>query len=98
MAEVKNLNDSSGKKCKCGTWLKYWGNNSKGKIVPTFCIADGCFGTDLVGGHVKKVGATDNNQYIIPICTLHNNQDSDVEYSVLNEYFVSANKSETCDK
>lgn len=98
MVKVKNLGGTGPKDCKCGSWKKHWKNNSKGKSWPAYCVAIGCWETELVGGHVKKVGSTDNDHYIIPICSKHNGLGTDKEYDVTDDHFVSANKSETCDK
>jgi hypothetical protein len=96
MTLVKNLKGTSDKTCKCSSWLQHWKNNSGGTKLPTYCIESTCRETTLLGGHVIKVNSTDKNHYIIPICAKHNSTDS--EYSVADGYFVSANKSETCDK
>jgi hypothetical protein len=98
MTKVKNLGGTGPKDCKCGTWKKHWQNNSKGKAWPSQCIAIGCSETASVGGHVKKTDSYDNDHYIIPIGYSHNALGTDKEYAVSDGYFVSANKSETCDK
>lgn len=96
MVKVKNLKGTGPMDCKCGTWKKHWINNSKGKAWPSQCIAIGCTEAATEGGHVIKVDSSDKNHYIIPIGYSHNGVDK--EYYVAENYFVSANKSETCDK
>jgi hypothetical protein len=70
MVKVKNLNGTSDKQPKgYDTWLEFW----EGKTGKT---ADHCGATDcnvkgrsnLVGAHVKKVGAGDDSHYITPLC------------------------------
>jgi len=96
MTLVKNLKGTSGKTCKCGSWLDHWKKNSNGIAIPSYCVASGCYKSVEVGGHVKKVGIGDDNSYIIPICQSHNMTDANFE--VTDTYFVSAAKSKTCDQ
>jgi len=64
---VKNLNrDPNNSKC-CGTWIAHW-KKYKG---PHYSLCRGCGkrSSDLVGGHVIKVGnGTDDQWYIVPLC------------------------------
>lgn len=66
-----------------GSWLEYWEEQS-GRNA-TRCLAYdedptrekdtvyNCGKTEnLVGGHVKKKGSSDNRWYILPICSSHN--------------------------
>ena len=95
MTLVKSLKGTSVKSCKCKTWLKHWENNSCTSVLVSYREVT-CMKMDLVGEHVIKVNGTDNIHYIVPVCQSHNL--SDEEYNVIDDYFVSANKSETCDK
>lgn len=95
MATVKNLKGTADKSCKCKTWLKHWENNS-GKSLPSTCREVTCMNKDLVGAHVIKVNSSDKDHYIIPLCSSHNQTDG--EFNVMDGYFVSANKSKTCDQ
>jgi hypothetical protein len=95
MAKIKNLNGTSEKDCKCGSWYNHWKKHS-GQTTD-FCQAKDCTKTDLVGAHVKKVGGTDNASYIYPLCKTHNASTEEMEVSDTYE-FVSANTKETCEK
>lgn len=82
--KVKNIK-GTGKNARhiSGSWLEYWEEQS-GR-TSTRCLAyekdptrdNGkvyiCGKTqNLVGGHVKKIGSSDNRWYILPICSSHN--------------------------
>lgn len=93
MIKVKNLKGTSDRipTCKCKTWLEHWQVNY-GYSSNGYCECCNNFvGThNLVGGHVKKVGSYDMNQYIVPICYSCNNQE-DKEFYVDEDKLVSAN-------
>jgi hypothetical protein len=91
--KVKNINGTTGRKCKCGTWLQHWRNYS-GQTA-TICRALGCSRSDIVGAHVQKDVAYDSNWYIVPLCNLHNQSKVSIEL-VANTKLVSANISTTC--
>lgn len=95
MARVKNINGTSDTTCKCGSWLQHWENFS-GETT-TYCIAIDCLEKDLVGAHVQKANSLDDKWYIIPLCKKHNAHTGELNVSD-NYKFVSANKSETCEK
>jgi hypothetical protein len=95
MATVKNLHGTRGKSCKCSTWKRHWLICS-GASWPKYCINRDCRNPPTLGGHVKKVDIDDNDHYIIPICASCNKLED--QYEVSNIYFVSANKSETCEQ
>lgn len=95
MILVKNLNGTSDNNCKCESWLKHW-KNFMGKSLPATCREINCNETVLVGAHVKKVGGSDNSQYIVPLCQSHNK--STDSFNVVDGCLVSANKQLTCDK
>ena len=49
------------------SWLEYWENHVGHKA--THCGAIDCRSSyNLVGAHVKKVGANDDSHYITPLC------------------------------
>ena len=95
MTTVKNATDTSDKSCKCGTWLDHWKNFSD-KSLPLSCRELSCPENKLVGAHVRKVNSTDTAVYIIPLCQSHNQMES--SFNVMDGYFVSADKSKTCEK
>ena len=67
---VKNINGTLHKTCKCGSWLQHWKNFS-GRTAKV-CQAKSCIGTDLVGAHVQKDVDSDDTWYIVPLCHSHN--------------------------
>jgi len=95
MTKIKNINGTSDRICRCGSWLKHWENFSGKKA--TYCSAYGCMQkTDLNGAHVQKA-TSDMKWYIIPLCKEHNAATGELEVSD-STVFVSANRSETCEK
>lgn len=94
--KVKNLNNTAGKDCNCGSWIKHW-ENFYGKPAPGLCAVDGCHGRDIVGGHVQKVDSDDRRTYIAPICRNCNNQRGAI-LDVLVGFapLAPANVSQTC--
>lgn len=94
MAKIKNINGTTNNKCTCGSWLKHWENFS-GQAVNS-CSVKNCKENDLVGAHVQKTNL-DMNWYIIPLCKTHNASTGELEVTD-TIIFVSANKSETCNK
>ena len=95
---VKNLNGTSGKDCKCGSWLKHWINfNSKATAtIPPICPAcqKEMKWTDVVGAHVQK--EDDNHWYIIPLCKECNKISAYKIFDVEDVGFAWANINETC--
>ena len=69
--KVKNVNGTSGRSCKCGSWLEHWNNFNSGQIANR-CRAKGCSNEAEVGAHVHK--QTDNREFIVPFCKGHNAQ------------------------
>jgi len=78
---VKNVNGSSKWSAPSGysSWLDYWEQNAHQKAY--YCGASGCYGTDLVGAHVKKAYGTDERCYITPLCKKCNQKDGAFEVS-----------------
>lgn len=96
MAIITNINGTSVKNCKCGTWLNHWKNFSRQK-APFQCPVFGCLNKELVGAHVQKGNSTDRKWYIVPLCQEHNQSNKDLFISDQVE-LVSADKRLTCDK
>jgi len=95
--KVKNINGTSTKTCKCGSWLDHWKNFS-GLSVPTYCPEIDCRQKPEVGAHVQKDSATDSKWYIVPLCKTHNAQTGKSLYISETIKLVSANASVTCGK
>lgn len=94
--KVRNVNNTSDTKCKCGSWLNHWANFSH--RTPQFCSAKNCNRRDLEGAHVQKELLSDNTWYIIPLCTEHNQQRGKIVEIFDDTIFVPANKQETCER
>jgi len=95
--KVRNINGTSDKTCKCGSWFDHWKKFS-GQSVPIYCPESKCVKKPEVGAHVQKDSITDSNWYIVPLCNVHNaetDKSLDISDSVK---LVSANVSETCGK
>ena len=88
--KVKNLNGTSDNKPPVGftSWKEYW-IAIKG-FWPSLCAAYGCYDAPDVGAHVKKVDSYDDDWYIVPLCSKHNNQRGEILY-VESEKMVKAN-------
>lgn len=93
---VKNINGTTGHKCKCGSWLKHWENFSV-KNLPSECSVSSCTQKPEDGAHVQKDDPNDRHWYIIPLCKTHNKQADELIINAFIQH-VSANISETCDK
>ncbi len=90
--EVRNLNGTSDKKCRCDSWLEHWEIFSKSTAKK--CSVIGCAQDAEVGAHVIKCNSTDKEHYIVPMCQGHNKS---TENSItVEKELVSANVSETC--
>jgi hypothetical protein len=95
MAKVKNINGTSDKNCKCGTWLNHWEKFSSQKV--NICSEKSCNNKDLVGAHVQKADVSDSSWYIIPLCNSHNKNNGIIE-TTSGVTLVSANRQQTCEK
>lgn len=93
--KVRNINGTSGLKCKCGSWMDHWTKFSHQTAL--YCSEVGCRNTDLVGAHVQKDSLFDKSWYIVPLCNLHNKATNEMNI-VDTRVLVSANKNDTCDK
>jgi hypothetical protein len=95
--KVNNINGTSGKTCKCGSWLNHWKNFS-GQSLPSYCPEVKCMQKTEVGAHAQKDSSTDTNWYIIPLCKTHNAETGKSLYIMDRMKLVSANVSQTCSK
>ncbi len=96
---MKNLNGTSDKDCKCGSWLDHWKVFTKVSSTPT-CHVAGCNSLAEVGAHVI-LPKLDNEalrklNYIAPMCKSHNGQPDTEFRSKPDSIFVSANRALTC--
>lgn len=91
--KVKNINGTSNKTCKCGSWIKHWRNFS-GQTANQ-CRASGCSETAPHGAHVQKNVSGNTNWYIVPLCRKHNHVAGLIEL-LTGTNLVSANVNLTC--
>ncbi len=59
------------------SWLEYWENYPPKKIPAEYCCpacGNHTQKCDLVGAHVEKVGSTDKQMYIVPLCRTCNSK------------------------
>ncbi len=97
--KVNNINGTSGRICRCGSWLKHWQNfTSHLQKSRTSCPVNDCPEKIAVGAHVQKDNAADSNWYIIPLCNKHNAETRKSLNIDDNITLVSANIAQTCDK
>lgn len=71
---VKNLNNTSGKCCACGSWTKHWYEYAGARGTPQRCGTKGCENEPQVGAHVKEVGTGHHRHYIAMLCRACNNR------------------------
>lgn len=93
MLKIKNINKTNDSPCKCGSWLKHWEKFSGEATTVCACVT--CAKTDLVGCHVQLVNNDDDVWYIVPLCNFHSRFEIELPVSAK---FVSAHKTETCEK
>jgi hypothetical protein len=94
MATVKNINGTSGLKCKCGSWLDHWKKFSGQKV--NYCVEVNCREKEVLGAHVQKSGIYyDDAWYIVPLCAKHNQATASLQISDAVK-LVPANKALTC--
>ncbi|MGD1336079.1 hypothetical protein ACP6H1_27175 [Vibrio harveyi] len=93
---VRNQGGTGERSCSCGTWLKHWEKFAESKANQ--CRVSGCTNKAIVGAHVRRpYAANPRVNYIIPMCSVHNGQNSDVDMTIqAHTTFVLANVSETC--
>lgn len=97
MIYVVNAVGTSDKKCPYGysSWLDFW--QKRTKKIAAYCRNCGKPTTNLVGGHVQKIGKYLNGTlyridelYIIPICPDCNNPENNKIFSVDETELVKA--------
>ncbi|TET21395.1 MAG: hypothetical protein E3J71_09875 [Candidatus Stahlbacteria bacterium] len=95
--KVTNINGTSQKTCKCGSWLDHWKNFSE-QTLPAYCPEVNCYNKPEVGAHVQKDSSTDKSWYIVPLCKTHNAKKGETItiIDIDSIKLVSANVSETC--
>ena len=93
--KVKNINGTSQRTCKCGSWLDHWKNYS-GRSLPTYCPEKTCTNKPEVGAHVQKDSSTDRSWYIVPLCRTHNAETGKSLELVDSIKLASANVAATC--
>ena len=93
--KVNNINGTSQRTCKCGSWLDHWKNYS-GQSLPTSCPEKSCTERPEVGAHVQKDSSTDRSWYIVPLCSKHNAQTGKSLELVDSIKLASANVAATC--
>lgn len=91
---VKNINGTSQRTCKCGSWLDHWKNYS-GQSLPRFCAEETCIDKPEVGAHVQKDSSTDRSWYIVPLCKKHNAKSESLDLVDFIK-LASANVAATC--
>lgn len=91
--QVTNINGTSDKICRCGSWLAHWGNFSREKL-PDLCPEVRCREKPEVGAHVQRAGS--NDWFILPLCKTHNAQKGETITVADWVQLVSANVSQTC--
>ncbi len=92
---VRNAKNTSGNRCNCcDSWIAHWANNSRTEALK--CSVAGCKETSgIIGGHVVKVGVTDIDQYIVPLCQSHNKVD-DKDLEIGSTVLITAHSSNYC--
>jgi len=91
---VNNVNGTSGRTCKCGSWLDHWKNFSRQTVG--YCTEVKCTKKPEVGAHVQKDSSTDTSWYIVPLCSSHNAETGKSLMLIDGIVLVSANVSKTC--
>jgi hypothetical protein len=92
---VNNINGTSDRACRCGSWLDHWIKFS-GQNLRKYCSVSVCFQTPEVGAHIQKDSFSDKSWYIIPLCKTHNGETGKSLEISDNIKLVSANVSATC--
>ncbi len=69
-----NLRGTSKRKCKCGSWIDHYYNNTPAGAGGDKCAVLGCGNEAEVGAHVStRDGRSDTGHYIVPMCRPCNN-------------------------
>jgi hypothetical protein len=91
---ARNVSSAAEKLCSCGSWMNHWAKVS-GKKKPTVCMAASCYGTNPAGALVAFADAA-SEYFVVPLCSKHSR--GELEFAVLDDSWVSANKALTCEK
>lgn len=88
--KIKNKKGTSDNKPPKGntSWLEFW-ENQKGKKA-IICEIKGCPKLGDVGGHVIKSGSG-GKEYILPLCSKHNNAADSEEFEAWDGDLVPVN-------
>lgn len=92
---VKNKGGTSGRNCKCGSWINHYKNFSTGSTL--YCSVKNCYERATVGAHIVLADSLDKSEYIVPFCDSHNQQFDGV-FEIGDTDLAPANRSETCEK
>jgi len=95
--KVRNINGTSDRTCKCGSWLDHWRKFS-GQPLSSYCSETACIQKPELGAHVQKESLTDSSWYIVPLCRQHNGQTGKSLTISDSVTLVSANVADTCGK
>jgi len=92
--KVKNLHGTSGRNCKCESWLAHWVRFTRNTQGTIFCAVTDCFEFATNGAHVIKVGSTNQDWYIVPLCDKHNKSEEILDIGTVPLAPAAVNK--TC--
>ena len=96
--KVTNLRGTSGRRCKCSSWMDHWFNYTGRER--DICAIVPCGNPAQVGAHVLiDDWRTDFSWWIVPMCHTHNRDRENKKYEMyvdLRTDLVSANPSKSC--
>jgi len=87
---VWNIVGTSANRCNCGSWIDHWSRFSGS--VPYRCSVYACMNMPEVGGHVKKVGSSDNSWYVVPLCTSCNARNGELTHRFTGSAYIGEQK------
>lgn len=74
---VRNVRGTSDRKCRCGSWLLHWDNETKSNRAT--CSVVPCGNDATLGAHVQILdNRTSGQHWIVPMCDGHNRLDDDL--------------------
>jgi hypothetical protein len=93
---VRNLNGTSGRRCRCGTWIDHWRRFSNGARIT--CARLECQNSAILGAHVQIVDRRyGRDWWIVPLCYACNNRMNDQTMHIdRRTIMISANVRFTC--
>lgn len=95
---VKNLGCTQERTCNCGSWKNHWIHYQDGGLVHSLsasCSVVGCDGKFERGTRVKR-GAGDQDCFVVPMCSEHDDQVGELLQISEGTIFVSADPRRTC--